>query len=150
MVHPLQTGAQAGGQQLEYGVLGFLIVGEGAFRYVFGVHNRGGQHVVPQQVLIDPVQSGIGLFKETDHLDKGIEMGKVPYLVVLWKKRAVPEGMVKNGLVRVGRPEEPHPSRRHAACAYHYESILYTVLVSLAIKTSRMSSGKFFSLSKKY
>ena len=59
----------------------------------------------PQQILIDPVQAWKNPFENLNHPKKCLEIGHIPGLVVLWEKRAVPETMLKNSFIRVGRPE---------------------------------------------
>lgn len=59
----------------------------------------------PQQVLVDPVQSGEDPFKELDRSDKCIKIGEVPPLIVFREEGAVPKPVVKDGFIRVGHPE---------------------------------------------
>lgn len=101
----LQIAGQAGGQQAEYSVRRLLIVGKQALHDVFGVHDRGGEDMEPEHVLIDAAQAGEGAHKHAHHSGKGAEVAGVPRFIIFWKGGAVPEPVVENRLVRVGDPE---------------------------------------------
>ena len=47
----------------------------------------------PQKILIHSSQRGKGLFEQADHSDKGIKIGDIPTLVIVWEKSAVPKPM---------------------------------------------------------
>lgn len=48
----------------------------------------------PQKILIHSSQRGKGLFEQADHSDKGIKIGDIPTLVIVWEKSAVPKPMI--------------------------------------------------------
>ena len=59
----------------------------------------------PQNILINLFQTGKHLLKSLYHTNKSLEITYIAALIILGEKSAVPETIVKYGLIRAGDPK---------------------------------------------